>query len=304
MKQDYSAVSVLIPAHNEENAIARVIEDLHEHLPGCEILVIDDCSSDKTGETASGFENVRVLSLPYNHGYGGALRQGALAATRDLIAWFDGDNEHRAIDLARMVDRLNADKLAAVLGQRGASVSRTRGIGKMLIRLFALLLGLGYVKDFNCGLRVFRREAFLRFFLLLPTGYSASTTSTFLVIKSRLPFAFEQIELRSRVGHSKVKLFDGFRTLVTVLRIASLLQPLRIFGTLAGLLALTGFAYSALIMLYNGLGLPVLGALLLISSLLTITVAVIADQIGMLRLQHCAAFGLDFLSRKQKQIDQ
>ncbi len=73
----------------------------------------------------------------------------------------------------------------------------------MLIRLFALVLGLGYVKDFNCGLRVFRRDAFLRFFLLLPTGYSASTTSTFLVIKSRLPFAFEQIELRSAWGTAR-----------------------------------------------------------------------------------------------------
>ncbi len=304
MTQDYSALSVLIPAHNEENAIVSVIQDLHEHLPGCEILVIDDCSTDQTAEIASRLENVRVLSLPYNHGYGGALRQGALAASRELIAWFDGDNEHRAVDLARMVDRLNSEKLAAVLGQRGASVSRTRGIGKMLIRLFALVLGLGYVKDFNCGLRVFRRDAFLRFFLLLPTGYSASTTSTFLVIKSRAPFAFEQIELRSRVGHSKVKLFDGFRTLVTVLRIASLLQPLRIFGSLAMLLFLTGVAYSALIMLYNGQGLPVLGALLLIASLLVMTVAIIADQIGMLRLQHCAAFGLNLLSRNQKQIDQ
>jgi glycosyltransferase involved in cell wall biosynthesis len=304
LKRDYSSLSVLIPAHNEQNAIATVIQDLQEHVPGCEILVIDDCSTDKTAEIASQFQTARVLRLPYNHGYGGALRQGAIAASRELIAWFDGDNEHRAVDLARMVDRLNSERLAAVLGQRVASVSRTRGIGKMLIRLFALVLGLGYVKDFNCGLRVFRRDAFLRFFLLLPTGYSASTTSTFLVIKSRVPFAFEQIELRSRVGHSKVKLFDGFRTLVTVLRIASLLQPLRIFGSLAAVLALTGVAYSALIMLYNGQGLPVLGALLLIASLLITTVAVIADQIGMLRLQHCAAFGLDLLSRKQKQIDQ
>lgn len=304
MKRDYSHLSVLIPAHNEQNGIANVIQDLQEHLPGCEILVIDDCSTDKTAEVARRFENVEVLLLPYNHGYGGALRQGTLAAGRELIAWFDGDNEHRAVDLGKMVDRLETEKLAAVLGQRDVSVSRTRGVGKMLIRLFALVLGLGYVKDFNCGLRVFRREAFLRFFLLLPTGYSASTTSTFLVIKSRLPFAFEQIELRSRVGHSKVKLFDGFRTLVTVLRIASLLQPLRIFGSLAALLAMAGSAYSALIMLYNGQGLPVLGALLLITSLLVITVAVIADQIGMLRLQHCAAFGIDLFSRKQKQIDQ
>ncbi|UPA25215.1 glycosyltransferase family 2 protein [Shinella oryzae] len=300
MKRDYANLSVLIPAHNEQDAIASVIEDLHQHVPGCQILVVDDCSKDSTPEVAMAYPDTELLQLSYNQGYGGALRQGTLAATRELIAWFDGDNEHRAEDLARMVDRLEDERLGAVLGQRGGSVSSTRGIGKMLIRLFALLLGLGYVKDFNCGLRVFRREAYFRFFLLLPTGYSASTTSTFLLIKSRIPFAFEQIELRTRVGQSKVKLFDGFRTLVTVLRIASLLQPLRLFGSLAGALFAAGLAYSALVILYNGQGLPVLGALLLISSLLVMTVAIIADQIGLLRLQHCAAFGLNYLANWKK----
>ncbi|UXN74096.1 glycosyltransferase [Devosia sp. A8/3-2] len=202
---------------------------------------------------------MRVLQLPYNHGYGAALRVGIEQANGELIARFDADGEHRAQDLAAMVQRMRDERLGAVLGARQASVSGSRFLGKLLIRMFAVILGLGYVRDFNCGLRVFQRDVMHRFVLLLPSGYSASTTSTFLTIRLNIPFAFQQIILRPRLGVSKVRMADGFRTFVTVLRIASLLHPFRLFGTLAALLGAMGAIYSLIIVLVNGQGLPTLG---------------------------------------------
>jgi glycosyltransferase involved in cell wall biosynthesis len=284
-------ISVIVPAHNEEEAIVGVIEDLQNYLPGCEIIVVDDCSTDRTGERASAIAGVRMLRLPYNCGYGAALRAGIQVANGDLIAWFDADGEHRAEDLATMIQRMREERLGVVLGARAASVSGSRFIGKLLIRMFAVLLGLGYVRDFNCGLRVFRRDVMHRFVLLLPTGYSASTTSTFLTIRLSIPFAFQQIVLRPRMGVSKVRMADGFRTFVTVLRIASLLHPFRLFGTLAALLGAVGAIYSLIVVLVNGQGLPTLGALMLIGALLIGAIAILADQLSMLRLQHSYAFG-------------
>ncbi|MHA6298273.1 glycosyltransferase family 2 protein [Devosia sp. CAU 1758] len=291
-KSGYPRLSVLVPAYNEEDGIASVIADLQLHLTDFEIIVIDDCSTDKTAERASAFEGVRVIRLPYNHGYGAALRRGIEAATGDTIAWFDADGEHRAEDLAAMVLRLHDERLGAVLGARQASVSGSRLAGKLLIRLFAVLLGLGYVRDFNCGLRLFQRDIIERFLLLLPEGYSASTTSTFLTIRLHIPFRFHPITLRPRIGESKVRLADGFKTLVTVLRIASLLQPLRLFGAIASGLAFAGLVYSAVVMIVNGQGLPVLGGVMIISAFLIYALAVLADQLSLLRLQHSMDVGL------------
>ena len=285
-KSGYPRLSVLVPAFNEEDGIASVIADLQLHLTDFEIIVIDDCSTDKTAERAAAFEGVRVIRLPYNHGYGAALRRGIEAATGDTIAWFDADGEHRAEDLAAMVLRLNEERLGAVLGARQASVSGSRLAGKLLIRLFAVLLGLGYVRDFNCGLRLFQRDVIERFLLLLPEGYSASTTSTFLTIRLHIPFRFHPITLRPRIGESKVRLADGFKTLVTVLRIASLLQPLRLFGAIGSCMAFAGIVYSAVVMIVNGQGLPVLGGVMLLSAFLIYALAVLADQLSLLRLQH------------------
>ena len=296
---DFARLSVVVPAFNEQDSIAEVIRDLGEHLPGCEVLVVDDCSTDATADRAASSPAARVIRLPYNHGYGAALRQGILASSRDWVAWFDADNEHRASDLAAMVRRLNAEKLAAVFGARSASVNHQRSLGKMLIRVFAVLLGLGHVRDFNCGLRVFQRSALARILFLLPTGYSASTTSTFLIIRQRVPYAFEPITVRPRVGESKVRLSDGFRTLLSVLRVASLLQPLRLFGFVALLLGTLGVAYSAVIMFVNHQGLPALGVVLMLASLLIMGIAIIADQLSQFRIQHSVATGLSLLFNQE-----
>jgi glycosyltransferase involved in cell wall biosynthesis len=298
----FPRLSVLIPAFNEEDGIASVIEDLKSHLSGPEIIVIDDCSTDRTAERAAAFEDVRVLRLPFNHGYGAALRRGIEAANGEAIAWFDADGEHRAEDLAEMVRLMEKERLGAVLGARPASVSSSRLAGKLLIRMFAVLLGLGYVRDFNCGLRLFQRDVINRFLLLLPEGYSASTTSTFLTIRLHIPFRFYPIKLRPRIGQSKVRMADGFRTLVTVLRIASLLQPLRLFGTIASALALAGILYSVVIALLNDQGLPALGGVMLISAMLIYAIGVLADQLSLLRLQHSMDAGLARL-RERKSND-
>lgn len=286
----YSDLCVIVPAYNEEAAICHVIEDLHTNLPGCNIIVVDDCSSDRTAELAS-HSSVRVLSLSFNQGYGAALRNGLEVSSGKWVAWFDSDGEHRAVDLKAMVDLLIAKKQAAILGERSGSVSGTRSFGKFLIRIFAVLLGLGYVADFNCGLRVFQRDVIFRFLVLLPTGYSASTTSTFLVIRSHLPFEFYKINLRKRVGQSKVRLQDGLRTFITVLRIASLMHPLRLFGSLALIFAVVGTVYSGITMLANEQGVPVLGAFLMISAVLLFGIAIIADQLSLFRIQHSMVTG-------------
>ena len=277
-------LSIVIPAFNEEDGIGPTLRGLKEALPEAEIIVIDDGSRDRTGERAAEIAGITVLRHRFNRGYGGALKTGMRAATRDYVAWFDADNEHRLEDLVRMATRLDQEKLAAVIGQRGTGVNRFRTTGKAIIRMFAWALGMAAGSDLNCGLRVFRREVVLPYLPLLPDRYSASMTSTIVLKQQDYPFVFEPIATQPRIGTSKVVLADGFQALVLVLRMIMLFAPLRIFLPLGGGLASLGLVYGVLLAAFHGLGFPTLAVVLILGGLLLMLQGLIADQISHMRL--------------------
>ncbi len=282
--KDYRNLSIIIPAYNEEDGILATLEKLRGFFPAAEIIVVDDGSRDHTAQRVAGFADVKLLVHRFNRGYGGALKTGMRQATRELIAWFDADNEHRPEFLQAMVDQIQDEKLAAVLGQRPKSVSVVRGVGKYFIRFLARLLKVKSGSDLNCGLRVFRREVILPYLPVLPDTYSASLTSTIVLIEQRYPFVFHPIEINPRIGHSKVALADGFNTMLLVLRVITLFAPMRIFLRVSVNLLLLGTAYSLYVAVTRGEGIPVLGAFVLLVGLLVGVLGLVADQISQLRL--------------------
>jgi glycosyltransferase involved in cell wall biosynthesis len=285
---DYSNVSIIIPAYNEQDGIIATLENLREYFPAAEIIVVDDGSQDGTAERVARFQGVRLLQHHFNRGYGGALKTGMRSATRELIAWFDADNEHRADFLQEMILRLQDEKLAAVLGQRPKSVSIVRGVGKYFIRMLARILRVKSGTDLNCGLRVFKRDMILPYLQILPDTYSASLTSTIILVEQRYPFKFHSIQTNQRIGNSKVALSDGFNTMLLVLRVITLFAPMRIFLQTSLYLLLIGGGYSLYVALTKGEGLPVLGAFILIAGVLIAILGLIADQISQIRISALA----------------
>ena len=282
--QDYDNVSIIIPAYNEEDGIVATLNSLREYFPAAEIIVVDDGSKDATADRVMEFEGIRLIQHHFNRGYGGALKTGMRSSTREIIAWFDADNEHRADFLQEMIDRLQHEKLAAVLGQRPKSVSVVRGVGKYFIRMLARILRVKQGTDLNCGLRVFKREMIMPFLQILPDTYSASMTSTIILVEQNYPFVFHPIQTNHRIGSSKVALSDGFNTMLLVLRVITLFAPMRIFLQASLALLSSGALYSLYVALSKGEGLPVLGAFLMISGVLIGILGLIADQISQIRI--------------------
>jgi glycosyltransferase involved in cell wall biosynthesis len=282
-------LSVVVPAYNEESGVSDTLRELRTRLPNSEIIVVDDASTDATYARASEVPGVTVISHAYNCGYGGALKTGMIAAKGKYVAWFDADGEHRVDDLVAMADRLHREQLIAVIGQRqDPSPSTVRAVGKWLIRALARSLKLRGGIDLNCGLRVFRRDIILRYVHLLPEGFSASLTSLMVLLERGYPIALQPITVGRRVGRSKVKIADGFASLVLVLRMAMLFAPLRIFFRLGGLFMLLGLLYSFWIALMRGAGIPVGGALMILFGVVVLSLGLIADQISQLRLTQLA----------------
>lgn len=277
-------LSIVIPAFNEEDGIIETLASLKEHLPEAEVIVVDDCSSDLTGERARE-RGARVVTHDFNKGYGGALKTGMLHATCRYVAWFDADNEHRAEDLKDMVERLQKEKQVAVIAVRThPGRSALRNVGKWTIRMMARMLSVQMGNDVNCGLRVFRRTAILPYLNLLPNGYSASLTSTMTLIERGYPIKFHPIKLNPRIGVSKVKITDGFAALTLVLRMVMLFAPLRIFLRTGLVLVIMGAIYGVSVAMVVGLGIPPAALLLMLSGVLFSFLGLIADQISQMRL--------------------
>ncbi|MDX2235657.1 MAG: glycosyltransferase family 2 protein [Hyphomonadaceae bacterium] len=282
---DARRLSIVIPAYNEEDAIADTLHALQAALPGAEIIVVNDCSTDRTGMIARAVSGVIVKDHPFNRGYGAGLKTGMRAASRPLIAWFDADGEMRPADLVQMCTDLDRSRLAAVIGLRSRiATSHTRTVGKFLIRLTARALGLQIGHDINCGLRVFRREAIRPYVMLLPDGFSASTTSTMIMAERGYPVAFHPVSMNPRIGHSKVRLRHAFGSIAIVLRTVMLFAPLRIFLALSVPLLLGGAAYGAFMAVTAGRGVPTLAVLLIVSGGFLFLGGLLADQISQLRL--------------------
>src|SRR5215472_450317 len=278
-------LSIVIPAYNEQDGIAATLAELLARLPSAEIIVVDDGSQDGTAAAVAEFPGVVLAQHPFNRGYGAALKTGMTVATRELVAWFDADNEHRVADLVAMASRVDPERVAAVIGQRESSgASPLRSWGKFVIRMLARSLSVEAGKDLNCGLRVFRRDVIMRYAPLLPNGFSASITSLIILLERGYPLAFHPVELNRRLGASKFKLADGFLALMLVLRILMLFVPMRIFLRVGLVLIGTGVVYGVATALVTGRGIPTLAVGLGLGGVLTTFFGLTADQISQLRL--------------------
>ena len=155
---------VLIPAYNEAQSLRAVIDDIRRRLPAAAVLVIDDASTDGTREMLPSL-GVEWLSLPQQLGVGGALRVGVRYARRRghaIVARMDGDGQHRAADLARVLGAVVEGDADAAAGSRylGRPERRTpRRITQRVLALCLSTLTRQRVTDPTSGLWVFGPRA-------------------------------------------------------------------------------------------------------------------------------------------------
>ena len=246
-------LSIVIPAKNEELAIAGVVAKARAEFPEAEIIVVDDGSNDATASKAEG-AGARVIRHPESLGNGAAVKTGARAASGETLALMDGDGQHDAAELHKLLARLEAGYCMAI----GARTADSHGnIGRLFANGFynqvASFLSGRRIADLTSGFRVVRTELFREFLYLLPNGFSYPTTITMAFLRSGYPICFEPISPRRRLGSSHIRpLRDGVRFLVIIFKIATLYAPLKIFLPISGTFFLTGLGWYVYTYLTEG----------------------------------------------------
>ena len=283
-----NAISIVIPAFNEEQSISEVIHSLLSLYPEFEIIAVEDGSSDGTLKILETIPNIRIIRHKVNSGYGATWKSGIRAASGNIIVFYDGDGQFYPEDVGKAVSHLIENNLDLVIGSRSSMSGSplVRRPGKWLLGKLANFLVKSNIDDLNCGLRAVRKDIIIKYIHLFPDGFSASTTSTLVFFKRHYSIGFIPIKIKDRVGESSVSFFkDGFGTIMLMARLISLFDPLRIFLPVSLILLIVSVVYSALNAFALGKGVPVLGGVLFLTSLLAFLMGLLSDQISALRLE-------------------
>jgi glycosyltransferase involved in cell wall biosynthesis len=277
-----ASVSIIIPACNEAGAIGAVIAELSAAAPWREIIVVDDGSSDGTGEAATK-AGARVVRHPYNKGNGAAVKTGIRAATGEFILIIDGDGQHKPSDALALVERLGEYDLVVGARSSQTQAGSTRRMGNGLLNRLASFLAERDIPDLTSGFRCARREYLVEFIHLLPNGFSTPTTTTLSFLRAGYNVAFHPIEARPRVGTSKIRLSrDGPKFFLIILRVMTIFSPLRVFLPVAAVSFALGVAYGIWNVVVHQ-RIPNGSVLLLMLSVVVLLIGLVSEQISALR---------------------
>jgi glycosyltransferase involved in cell wall biosynthesis len=200
---DGKRVLIIMPAWNEADGVADVIKEVHATLPGADVLVVDDGSTDETAAVARA-AGATVLKLPYNLGVGGAMRAGYKYAhdrEYDVAIQVDADGQHDPRNVPELLARLDAGA-DLVMGARFAGTGEYQARGPrrwaMLVLAFWLSrMARTRLTDVTSGFRASNRDLIDVFARWYPVEYLGDTVeSTIAVI--RAGYRVEQVPVAMR----------------------------------------------------------------------------------------------------------
>ncbi|HYU41634.1 MAG TPA: glycosyltransferase family 2 protein [Vicinamibacteria bacterium] len=270
--------TVVIPAFNEQEAIADVVGRVRGRGAWREVLVVDDGSTDLTAERAAQ-AGARVVRHPYNKGNGAAVKTGIREAKGDVVLLMDADGQHDPEDMARLVAGVGVHDM--VIGARSSGdQSPTRALGNVVFRALASWLTGRPIPDLTSGFRAARRDLLVEILHLLPNGFSYPTTSCLALMKAGYNVTFVPVAAHPRVGTSKIRVArDGVRFVLIIFKIVTLYSPLKVFFPISAASFLVGLLYGVWNVAVHG-KIPMGSALLIQLAVVVFLFGLISEQIA------------------------
>ena len=253
-----------------------------------ELLAYDDGSTDDTAarleEALADHSALRVTVFRRNGGAGTVRRIGTEQARGRIVAWTDADltypNERIPELVQLLLDDPSYDQVVGARTSEEGSWKWLRLPAKWLIRKIAERLTNQKIPDLNSGLRAFRRSVALPYLRLLPSGFSCVTTITLAFLSNQHDIKYMPIDYAKRAGTSKFHfLRDAYRYILQVLRMVMYFDPLKVLMPPALWLLLVGLVKAVVDMVRHPFYFPANTVLIVVSSLIIASMALLADLV-------------------------
>jgi glycosyltransferase involved in cell wall biosynthesis len=228
----------IVPAYNEEAAIAETIANLRREAPELDIVIVNDGSLDATSAAARATGEAVVLDLPCNLGIGGAVQTGFKYADRhgyDVAIQFDADGQHLASEIGALIAPLLADQADVVLGSRFLGVKSFQSTLARRLGIFcfylvnSLLIGQA-ITDNTSGFRAYNRRAIAFLAEHYPTDYPEPEA---VILLKKHGFTLQEIPvaMQARQGgsssiHGLWSLYYMIKVLLAI-AVTAMRKPLR-----------------------------------------------------------------------------
>ena len=230
-------VSIIIPAYNEAGSIKAVVEAIRAVMEPTgmiyEVIVVDDGSKDGSSAALVG-QKVTLFTHPENKGYGASLKTGIRGAKGDIIVITDADGTYPVHMIPEMVREMEREGFDMVVGARtgkDVNIPWVRRPAKFLLKKLADYLAETKIPDLNSGLRAFRKDLAFKYFHLLPSGFSFTTTITLAMLSDGYNVKYMPIDYLARKGgKSKIRPIKDFTNFILlIVRVITYFNPLKIF---------------------------------------------------------------------------
>ena len=227
-------VSIVIPTYNEEESVTQVVEHIklvmESHSINYEIIVVDDGSTDKTAELLMNLP-VKLIQHPDNRGYGASLKTGIRNASNEIIVITDADGTYSPDEIPNILSHIDQfDMVVGARTGRNVKIPLIRKPAKWFLAKLANYLSETKIPDLNSGLRAFRKGLVMKFFNILPNGFSFTTTITLGMHSNDYSVKYIPINYDKRSGKSKIRpIKDTLNFILLIISTTMYFNPLKVF---------------------------------------------------------------------------
>ena len=286
-------IAAIIPCHNEELTIAKVVSQFQTFLPEAAIYVYNNRSSDDTVTEA--LKAGAIVRQEIQPGKGNVVRRMFADIEADIYVLIDGDDTYEIAAVRRLIERMLREQLDMVVGARREAAKSSQAYrrghraGNLFLTGFVKFLFGARLIDMLSGYRIFSRR-FVKSFPALSNGFEIETELTIHALELKIPFAEEPTLYGERPegSQSKLKTFqDGWRVLGTAILLFKEIRPFLFFSLVSLILAVISLLLAIPVLFeYLETGLvprfptAILSASIMLLAFLSLTCGMILDSVS------------------------